>query len=200
MAVTVREGLKLLKEPNFAKLFTANLITFTGSAMAPIAIAFGVLDLTGSTRTSSFVLATPVVAQIIVLMIGGAVADRTSRQKVMVIADCMSALSQGTVAALFLTGTATVPLLIALMLLNGVCIAFHSPSAMGFIPQVVPQDKLQAANALLGAARNGAMMMGAALAGILVAAFGAGIALALDAVSFAFAAYLLASLRVRARK
>ena len=199
MAGTVRDGLKLLKDPNFAKLFTAYFITFTGSAMAPIAIAFGVLDLTGSTRTSAFVLASPVVAQIVILMIGGAIADRTSRQKVMVIADFLSAFSQGSVAALFLTGTATVPLLIALMLVNGACNAFHSPAAMGFIPQVVPLDKLQAANALLGAARNSATMIGAALAGILVAAFGAGITLALDAVSFALAAALLASLNVRAQ-
>lgn len=199
MAGTVRDGLKLLKEPNFAKLFTAYFITYTGSAMAPIAIAFGVLDLTGSTRTSAYVLASPVVAQIVILMIGGAVADRTSRQKVMVIADVLSALSQGTVAALFLTGAATVPLLIAMMLVNGACVAFHAPASMGFIPQLVSHDRLQSANALLGAARNSAAMIGAALAGILVAAFGAGLTLAVDAISFLLAACLLASLTVRAQ-
>ncbi len=195
----MRDGLELLKDRNFAKLFTAYLITVTGSAMAPIAIAFGVLDLTGSTRTSAFVLASPVVAQIVILMIGGAVADRTSRQTVMVTSDLLSALSQATVAALFLTGTVTVPLLIALMLVNGACTAFHAPAAMGFTPQVVPQDKLQSANALLGAARSSALIAGAALAGVLVAAFGAGISLALDAISFVLAAALLASLRVGAQ-
>ena len=199
MAGTIREGLKLLRDPNFAKLFTAYLITYTGSAMAPIAIAFGVLDLTGSTRESSFVLASPVVAQIIIIMIGGAIADRTSRQKVMVTADFIAALSQGTVAALFLTGTATVPLLIAMMLINGACHAFHQPASVGFIPQVVPLDKLQSANALLGAARSSATMIGAALAGILVAAFGAGLTLAIDAASFLFAGLLIASLKARAQ-
>lgn len=197
MAGTVRDGLQLLAQPNFARLFAAFLITATGSAMAPIAIAFGVLELTGSTRTSSYVLAAPVTAMVVILMIGGAVADRTSRQRVMVIADCLAALSQGAVAGLFLTGTASVPLLIALMLVNGACAAFHHPAAMGFIPQVVEQDELQSANALLGAARSSATMIGAALAGVLVAAFGAGITLALDAVSFVVAAVLLASLRVR---
>ncbi len=70
---------------------------------------------------------------------------------------------------------------------------------MGFILQVVAQDQLQSANALLGAARNSATMLGAALAGILVAAFGAGLTLAIDAVSFALAAMLPASLSVRAQ-
>jgi predicted MFS family arabinose efflux permease len=199
LAGTVRDGLKLLRDRNFAKLFTAYLITYTGSAMAPIAIAFGVLDLTGSTRESSLVLASPVVAQIIILMIGGAVADRTSRQKVMVYADLLSALSQGTVAVLFLTGTATVPLLIAMMLVNGTCYAFHQPASTGFIPQVVRQDELQSANAVLGAARSSATMIGAALAGILVAAYGAGPTLAIDALSFLIAGLLIASLRVRAQ-
>lgn len=199
MTGTVRDGLKLLVQPNFLRLFAAHLITATGSAMAPIAIAFGVLELTGSTRTSSYVLAAPVTAMIVILMIGGAIADRTSRQRVMVIADCLAALSQGTIAALFLTETATVPMLIALMLVNGACSAFHQPAAMGFIPQVVRSDELQSANALLGAARSSATMLGAALAGVLVAAFGAGVTLALDAVSFAIAAVLLASLRVGAQ-
>jgi predicted MFS family arabinose efflux permease len=117
----------------------------------------------------------------------------------MVIADVIAALSQGTVALLFLTGTATIPLLITLMLANGACHAFHQPASMGFITQVVRQDELQSANALLGAARSSATMIGAALAGMLVAAFGAGMTLALDALSFLLAGGLLASLRVRSQ-
>ncbi|MEZ5594838.1 MAG: MFS transporter [Pseudomonadales bacterium] len=134
MAGTVRDGLRLLRTGNFSRLFAAYLITNTGSAMAPIAMAFGVLDLTGSTRTSAYVVAAPVVAQVIILMVGGALADRTSRQRIMVSADVLSALSQTLVASLFLTGAASVPLLIALMLVNGAAHAFHQPAAMGFIP------------------------------------------------------------------
>ncbi|MCP5183551.1 MAG: MFS transporter [Pseudomonadales bacterium] len=200
MAGTVRDGLRLLRTGNFSRLFAAYLITNTGSAMAPIAMAFGVLDLTGSTRTSAYVVAAPVVAQVIILMVGGALADRTSRQRIMVSADVLSALSQTLVASLFLTGAASVPLLIALMLVSGAAHAFHQPAAMGFIPQVVKAHELQAANALLGAARSSATMIGAALAGVLVAGFGAGVTLAIDAASFLVAGMLVASLRVRAQE
>lgn len=147
----VREGLTLLRRPNFAKLFAAYLITYTGSTMAPIAIAFGVLEVTGSTSTAAYVIA----------------------------------------------GQATVPLLIALMLNNGSAVAFHAPSSVGFIPQVVAAHELQSANSLLGTARSSAITIGAALAGVLVATVGPGVTLALDAASFALAAWLIGSLKVR---
>jgi len=194
----VRDGFALLRQRDFARLFAAYLVTHTGSAMAPIAIAFGVLDLTGSTRSGALVVAAPVVAQILILLIGGALADRTSRQRILVRADVVAAVSQACVAGLFLSGTARLPLLIGLALVNGAAFAFHQPAAVGFIPQVVDRSQLQAANALLGAARSGALMFGAALAGVLVAALGAGPTLALDALSFAVAARLIARIAPRA--
>ena len=193
----VREGLALLRRPNFAKLFAAYLITHTGSAIAPIAIAFGVLDLTDSTSTAAYVVAAPVVAMIVILLVGGTLADRSSRQRIMVRADIISGLAQGSIAALFIFGEATVPLLIALMLINGSAVAFHAPSSVGFIPQVVAAHELQAANSLLGTARSSAITLGAALAAVLISMVGVGWTLAIDGVSFALAAWLIGSLKVR---
>ncbi|XOV89599.1 MAG: MFS transporter [Pseudomonadota bacterium] len=172
-------------------------MTYTGSAMTPIAMAFGVLDLTGSAATASFVIAAPIVAQIVVLLVGGVLADRTSRQRIMVGAESLAALAQLAIATLFLSGLATVPLLTVLMLLNGVAVAMFTPAITGFIPQVVARDQLQAANAVLGTARSTAFMAGAALAGLLVAAFGAGVTIAIDGVSFGVSAILLAGIRAR---
>lgn len=194
---SVREGLALLRQRDFARLFAAYLITHSGSAMAPIALAFGVLEVTGSTGDAAYVIAAPVVAQILILMVGGALADRTSRQRILVRADATSALSQGIVAAAFSTGAASLPLLVGLMFVNGAALAFHQPASVGFIPQVVAPGQIQAANALLGAARSAALMVGAALAGLLVAAVGAGPTLALDALSFALAGALIAGIRAR---
>lgn len=197
---TIRQGLKLLSKPDFARLFFAYLITFSGSAMAPIALAFGVLDLTGSTRDSSFVIAAPIVAQIAILLVGGALADRTSRQRLMVLAELLAAASQAMIALLFLTGNATVPVLAMLMLLNGVGVALFMPSTMGFITQVVDRSELQAANSLLGASRSAAFMLGAAVAGVLVALFGAGVTIAIDAFSFLVSAFLIFGIRPKAQE
>lgn len=190
----IRDGLSLLGRRDFAKLFAAYLISFSGTAMAPIAMAFGVLELTGSTSASAIVIAAPIVAQITILLVGGVLADRSSRKRMLVLADSLAMCTQGTIAFLFLAGLATVPTLTALMLVNGVAMALHQPAAVGFIPQIVDRADLQAGNALLGVARNSAMMMGAALAGILVATVGAGWTLAFDGISFGLSALLIASL------
>lgn len=197
MESPVRDGLALLRQRDFARLFGAYLITHAGSAMAPIALAFGVLELTGSTSNAAWVIAAPVAAQILILMVGGALADRTSRQRILVRADFVSALSQAIVATLFLTGTAGLPLLVGLMLVNGGALAFHQPASVGFIPQVVAPGDIHAANALLGTARSAAMMIGAALAGLLVGTVGPGPTLALDAFSFALAGGMIAGIRAR---
>lgn len=199
MSSPIRDGLALLRHPDFARLFAAYLITHTGSAMAPIAIAFGVLELTGSTSIGAYVVAAPVAAQIAVLLIGGAIADRSPRQRILVRADAVSAVSQGLVAMLFLTDQASVPTLLVLMALNGAAFAFHQPAAVGFIPEVVPAASLQAANAILATARSSALMVGAALAGLLVGAFGAGVTIAVDALSFAVAALLVGGIVPRAQ-
>lgn len=189
--------LSLLKNPNVAKMFFAYLVSYTGTAMAPIAMAFGVLELTGSTRDAAIVIAAPTLAAIGVLLIGGVIADRTSRQRVIFSAEVLAMLAQLCLAGLFLSGTATIPLLALFMLINGVAIAFHAPAATGFIIQLVDKEDLQTANALLGTARNGAMAGGAALGGVLVAAFGAGITLLIDAISFGISALLVLSLTAR---
>ncbi len=192
---SIREGLHLLHRPDVRKLFSAYLISYTGTAMAPIAMAFGVLDLTGSTSDSGIVIAAPTLASIMVLLLGGVLADRTSRQRIMVFAELLAMLAQLGMALLFLTGLATVPVLVLLALINGIAIALNIPAATGMVTQLVEKDELQDLNALLGIARNGAVTGGAALGGLLVAAFGAGITLMIDALSFGLSALLVMSLK-----
>jgi predicted MFS family arabinose efflux permease len=187
----IRAGLLLLRERDFPKLFAAHLVSWFGTSMAPIAMAFGVLELTGSARDTGLVVASQTGAQVLALMFGGVVADRLPRRRVMIAADLLAAATQTTMASAFMFGWATVPLLMALMAMNGLALAFHSPALMGFIPQVVARDKLQPANALLGTARSGATSLGAACAGVLVAAFGAGVAILVNALTFAASAALV---------
>lgn len=187
----IRAGLRLLKQRNFAFGFFAYLVSYSGTAMAPIAMAFGVLELTGSTADSSFVIAAPVAAQLVLLLISGTLADRTSRKKMLVGSDLLAMSAQFAIAALFLTGTATISWLAGLMFVLGSAFALNVPAATGFIPQLVEKNELQAANALLGLARNSAVTLGAALAGMLVAFIGPGLTLLLDAITFGISAILI---------
>ncbi len=118
----------------------------------------------------------------------------------MVAANLLALTSQGAIAFLMITGEARVVELAVLMAITGAAFALHFPAAMGLVPLVVDAEKLQSANALLSLARSGALSLGAASAGVLVATVGAGWAMAIDAATFGVAAVLVASLRPRAQR
>jgi MFS family permease len=194
---SVGHGLSLLRERDLGRLFWARMVSAYGSAMAPVAMAFGVLELTGSASAMGVVIACQAGAAALFQILGGALADRGSRKRMMVAADVLAFVTQGVIAALMITGRAGVPELAALMAVTGVAFALHYPAAMGLVPLVVDADKLQPANALLSLARSGAIALGAASGGVLVATVGAGWAMAVDAATFGLSAVLVASLRPR---
>jgi len=185
----------LLKQGNISKISIAYFISFFGTSMAPIAMAFGVLELTGSTKDSAIVIAAPILASIFIMLIGGVIADRSSRKAMIVIANLLAMVTQLIIALLFIFEQASVFYLTILMLFNGIAFGLHAPAAVGLIPQLVKAKDLQGTNAIVGIARSSAMILGAAGGGVLVAVFGAGITLLIDAISFAFAALLIFNLR-----
>ena len=113
-----RDAAELLRDRDFAKLFSAHLVAWFGTSMAPIAMAFGVLHVTGSARDTGVVVACQTAAQLVVLLFGGVVADRMSRRRVMVSADLLAMSSQATMAIAFVTEHAHVPLMMALMVVQ----------------------------------------------------------------------------------
>ncbi len=168
--------------------------------MTPIAMAFGVLELTGSPSAMGLVISAQIGAQVIFQLLGGALADRSSRKRMLVLSDLLAMTSQSAMALLLLTHTASIPPLMALMAVNGVAFALHWPSGVGLLPQVVERHELQSANALLSLAQSGAFGLGAACAGVLVATVGPGWAIAVDAATFATSAILIMGLHPRAQR
>lgn len=185
-----------LREREFRLLFAGRTTSLVGSAIAPVALAFAVLDLTGSKTDLGLILACREIPLLLFLLVGGIIADRLPRNRVMMSANVVSAFAQGSIAALLITGNAEVWHLAALAAVNGGASAFFFPASAGVIPQTVPAPILQQANALLALAMNSAMIGGAALAGFLVAAFGPGWAIAVDAGTYALSAGLVALMRV----
>ncbi|HEX6684094.1 MAG TPA: MFS transporter [Candidatus Limnocylindrales bacterium] len=187
-----------LKFPAFRYLAAGRLITMLGNSVAPIALAFAVLDLTGSASDLGLVVGARSLMNVVFLLVGGVVADRFPRQRVIVIAGIVAAVTQATVATMVLTGSATIGTLIALSAINGTATAFAFPASAALVPQTVPVDMLQQANAINRLGMNAAMIAGAALGGILVAAVGPGWGLAVDAATFALASLIFSWVRVSA--
>lgn len=185
-----------LRDPRFAWFFTGRLISTAGSVMAPIALTFVVLEISDSPMVLGQVLAARSAPLVLLLLVGGVVADRMSRSAVLLISHLASAATQGTVAVLVLTGRADIPTLIVLEVLNGTMTAFTIPAIQGMVPQVVDRRFMQEANALLAFSRSSLAVLGPAIAGSLAVTVGAGWALAFDALTWLVAAVCMAFVRV----
>ena len=192
----LRAGLSPLGEREFRLLFLGRMVSLFGSAFAPIALAFAVLDLTGSPSDLGLVIAAGFVPQIFFILVGGIWADRLPRHHVMVVSDLLAGGAQAAIAALVLTGVAEIWHLVALQVVRGVATSFFYPASQGIVPQTVSARLLQEANALLRLTRNGTQIGGVAAGGILVAVIGSGWALAFDAATYFAGAVFLLALRL----
>jgi len=179
----------------FRWLLIARSIATLGNAAAPIALAFAVLDLTGSAVDLGIVVASRSIANVAVLLFGGVIADRLPKHVLLVGTSLAAAATQAAVAALVLSGSATIPLLVLLSIFNGAVAAVSFPASAAIVPQTVPVDQLRPANALLRLSLNGGAILGASLGALLIAAVGPGWGLALNAASFALAGIFFAFVR-----
>ncbi|MFE1317536.1 MFS transporter [Kitasatospora phosalacinea] len=185
----------LLHHPAFRRFLLGRAVSQLGSATAPVALAFAVLDASaGRAADLGTVLAVRTVPLLGLMLIGGAVADRLPRRTVLVATHLGAGLSQGAAALLLLTGHYALGAFAALEFCNGALTAFTSPALRGVLPELVPPGQLRPGNALLGLTANAGKLLGPPLAGLLVAGAGPGWAVALDAASYLPAAYLLARL------
>jgi MFS family permease len=190
--------LEVLRERNFRLFWLGQATSAFGSSLVPVALAFAIIDLTGSPSELGLVLSVGLVSRVCLLLLGGVVADRLPRRRVMVAADALRAATQGIAAALLLGGNAHVWELLVLFALYGAADSFFSPASTGLVPETVTPGRLQQANSALGLGVGAARVAGPALAGVIVAVVGPGAAFAVDAATFAVSCASLALLRLPA--
>lgn len=190
----------LWRERPFVLLAAARTVSVLGNGFARVALAFAVLALPGAgPGRLSLVLACQALPQLVFILVGGVIADRMSRARLMALADVLGAGAYTGLAALVLSGYAPIPAMCLLAVAAGTASALFGPAMDGLMPLVVPTDRLQQANGLLRVGTNSAMLLGLSLSGVTVALVGPGWALALNAASFAVSAALTARLPVPAR-
>ncbi|MFG3013839.1 MFS transporter [Streptomyces cinerochromogenes] len=199
MAITSGRS-ALWRDQRFVLLASARTVSVLGNGFARVALAFSVLALPGASPGKlSLVLACQSLPQLVFILLGGVIADRMSRSRLMSIADGVGAFAYAGLAAMTLTGHAPLALMCALAVMAGLATALFAPAMDGVVPLMVPADRLQQANGLLRMSTNTCLFLGLALSGVVVAWVGAGWALALNAVSFVVSAVLTVRLRLPAR-
>ncbi|MEU9166035.1 MFS transporter [Streptomyces sp. NPDC048424] len=177
-----------------AAVLAANTISIAGSSLTLIGVPWFVLVTTGSAGRAGVVAFCATLPVVVAALVGGPVIDRIGRRRVSAASDLISGLAVGAIPLLHHTGVLEFWMLCALMALCGLV---HTPglTARGvLLPNLAEHAGTTVARAagLYDAVSRGARMIGAAVAGVLISAFGAETVLLLDAATFGASALLVA--------
>lgn len=189
-----RRYIALLREnPDFARLYGAQLASFAGDWFATVALLGLALELSGSAALASLVLVLQMGGFAVTAPIAGVLADRLDRRRLMIAAD----LARVPVALGFLLARDPDTLWIALacVALLSMFAAFFEPTSSAALPNLVPPERLPEANVLIGSAWGTMLAVGAAIGGVVAVAFGRDVAFVLNAASFAVSALLIVGIR-----
>jgi MFS family permease len=176
--------LRAFRHRNYRLFFSGQLISLTGTWMQSVAESWLVFRLTGSSAllgVSSFVSLAPV---FFFATVGGTVADRASRHRIIIATQSASMVLPLILAALTFTGAVRVWHVLVLAGCLGVVNAFDIPARQAFLVEMVGRDDLMNAIALNSSMVNGARVVGPAVAGLLVAAIGEGWCFLLNGLSY----------------
>ena len=180
---------------DFRLLLTDRLIAPASVGFSIVGVSFAVLKVTGSAADLSYVLAAQIAPSLVFALLGGVAADRFPPQRVIVAANLLMALGEGTFGLLALTSSPPLWAMIGLEAVTGTGVAIFYPASQALLPRLVPREALQEASAISRLVMNVGQMAGAAIAGLLVAAAGAGWALVLCGIGMISTIPMLLAIR-----
>lgn len=190
----LRGSLSLLRRnPGFRNLYAAQLISYGGDWFLTVALFGLILDLTGSPVMVALIFAAQQIPFFLLSPVAGALADRLDRRRLMIAADLARTVL--CVGFLLVRRGGDVWLVFPLLALISAFSAVFDPASTAAVPNLVEDDDLSAANALVGSAWGTMLAVGAALGGVVAATFGRDTAFLVDAGSFAASAALLSRIR-----
>src|SRR6059036_1253889 len=180
----LRATVRALRHRNFRLFFSGQIISLIGTWMQTVAQSWLVYRLTGSSALLGSVNFASQIPVFLLSPLGGLVADRHNRHRVVIATQAASMLLACALAALTLFKIVKVWEIFVLSALLGVVNAFDIPARQAFIVEMTSREDLINAIALNSSAFNGARIVGPAVAGILVAAVGEGWCFFLNGVSY----------------
>ena len=186
---------RALRNPNYGVYVAGNSVSLVGTWMQRIAVGWLTWELTGSGAWLGLVAFADLFPSVFIGPIGGALADRFSRLRIIGVAQSMAMLQAFSLFLLTATDLISIEILFSLVLLNGVVMGFNQPSRLALVPSLVPRADLTTAVALNAIIFNLARFIGPAVAGLLIVSVGVAAAFAANTLSFLV--FLLALSRIR---
>jgi hypothetical protein len=169
----------------FRKLWGATALSLAGDNFSYVAMAWLVLQLTGSSLALGSVLVVQAVPRAFLMAVGGALTDRFSARLTMAASMGLRVALVAPLGALVLAGRIQMWEVYAASAVFGVVDAFFMPARTSILPRVVADHELEPGNAVLNVTSQASIVVAPALAGLVVAAWGTGWAFLVDGASFA---------------
>jgi MFS family permease len=174
----------LRRHRNYRLFFTGQLVSVAGTWMQNIALAWLVIELSGSALAVGALAFCRFVPFLVLGLVAGVIVDRFDTRLLLLATQGAAMVVSIALAAVTLTGTATLPVVYALAALGGLVLVFDAPGRQTLTFQMVGQSELQNAVALNSGLFNASRVVGPALAGLVIAAVGTGMCFVVNAVSF----------------
>ena len=193
----LQEKFPALQIQDFRRLLAANIFSNTGSMMQNAALHWQIYDLTGSPLALGAMGIVRVAPLICFSLIGGTVADHRDRRKLLIVTQSLMMAIALVLGILTLTGYITVSAIYILSAMGAGVQAFNNPANQALTPNLVGRERLQSAITLGSTGFQAAMMIGPALAGLVIGRFGTGWAYIINAATFLAPLAALALLQYR---
>jgi MFS family permease len=183
-ALRARTFRSLRRHRNYRIFFTGQLVSLAGTWMQNVALAWLVIELSGSPLAIGALAFWRFVPFTLFGLVAGVVADRIQSRKLVMATQASAMAISIALAVVTLTGTATLPIVYVLAALGGIALAFDAPGRQSLTFQMVGPRELPNAVALNSGLFNGSRIIGPAIAGLVIAAVGTGLCFVVNAVSF----------------
>src|ERR671923_1986115 len=184
----------LHRNPTFGRLWVGRLISLFGDALTLIALPWFVLQVTGSGTATAGILLTLQLPAILTSMVIGSLIDRFQPRAIITIDNGLRTLIIGLIPVLYWFGLLELWLLFLLTFLAGMLVPATEVGSRSILPDLVEDKDLDAANMLWSFSLNLSLVVGPAVAGLLVASFGGPSVLLIDAATFALMALIAVTL------
>ncbi|MEI1376870.1 MFS transporter [Nostoc sp. UHCC 0926] len=176
--------LRAFSSRNFRLYYIGQAISLIGTSMTQVATSWLVYRLTDSAWLLGLVGFASQIPTLVLIPLGGIVADRTNRHQILLVAQILGMLQSLALTWLALNGTINVWQIALLGVFQGIINAFDIPTRQAFLPETVNKENLGNAIALYSSLVSVSVMLGPAIAGLLIAAVGSGLCFLLDTISY----------------
>jgi predicted MFS family arabinose efflux permease len=191
---------RLYRDRRFATYWTGQAVSELGDRVSELALPLIAITILGAGSIEVGVLTAAVWApQLLSLLMGAWVDQQPHKRRLLILSDVLQGLAVASLPLVYWFGSLTLLQLVAVALVAGVGRTLAQTAYAPFFASLVSRDQYVEANSLLSTTRSGSFVAGPALGGALIQAFGAPVAMVVDAVSFGVSAHLTGRVRVTER-